>query len=103
MIDSDCDVLLEIFGKYCPGCMAFASKFDDLAGELKKYSANLSVVKLCTDYNFVPELSDKKPYTPIFWYYKRGDKTNPVQFKGRNSVEELQEFVRANATFSFEE
>jgi len=78
VLNSDKDVLLEIYGKYCPGCFAFSEKFDQLAENLKPHQENLIVVKICTDHNYVPELSDKKPYTPIFWYYKQGDKENPV-------------------------
>lgn len=93
VLESDQHVLLEVYGKYCPACMAFADKFDKLAGELK--SADLKVAKLSVDQNQVPELRDKKPYTPIFWLYKRGAKDAPVQYTGPNNPDKLREFVEA--------
>jgi hypothetical protein len=93
VLESEQDVLLEVHGKYCPACIAFANKFDVLAGELQ--SPTLKVAKLCIDQNQVPELSDKKPYTPIFWLYKRGAKDAPVQYTGPNNADKLREFVEA--------
>lgn len=101
VLDSDKDVLVEIYGKYCPACMAFGEHYDRLAGELKKYEG-LSVVRVCADHNLIPEISDKKPHTPIFWYYKKGHKDNPVKFEGSNKSEELKDFVKKNASFELD-
>jgi thiol-disulfide isomerase/thioredoxin len=102
VLDSDQDFLLEIYGKYCPSCKFFAPKFDEFAGEMKKKFPGLRVGKLCADHNQIPELVGKKPYTPIFWYYKAGSKDAPVQYEGKNDTFELLKFVRENATFSLE-
>lgn len=83
VLESPKDVLLEIYGKYCPGCRAFAPKFNEFAGKLTSYKGDLLVGKICADYNQVPELVSKKPFTPIFWYYKKGDKENPVKYEGK--------------------
>ena len=99
VLESKEDVLLEIYGKYCPGCRAFAPKFDQLAGELKQISG-LKVVKVCSDFNHIPELSDKKPFTPIFWYYRSGAKDTPVKYEGANKVEDIRAFVKQNSSVS---
>jgi thiol-disulfide isomerase/thioredoxin len=101
VLDSDKDVLVEIYGKYCPACMAFAENYDKLAGDLKKYE-DLRVVKVCADHNLIPEISDKKPHTPIFWYYKKGQKDSPIKYEGSNKADELKEFVKKNASFSID-
>lgn len=97
VLESKEDVLLEIYGKYCPGCRAFAPKFDVLAGELKK-TAGLKVVKVCSDFNHIPELSDKKPFTPIFWYYRAGAKDAPIKYEGANKVDDLRAFVAQHSS-----
>jgi len=88
VIKSENDVLLEIYGKFCPACNFFAPKFDSFAGEMQEYK-NLTIGKVCADHNYIPELKNSKPYTPIFWYYKAGDKDNPVQYEGKNDPEQL--------------
>lgn len=97
VLESKEDVLLEIYGKYCPGCRSFAPKFDALAGELKKVSG-LKVVKVCSDYNHIPELSDKKPFTPIFWYYRAGAKDAPIKYEGSNKTDDLRAFVAQHSS-----
>ncbi|CAG9334482.1 unnamed protein product [Blepharisma stoltei] len=103
VIDSDKDVIIELYGKYCPSCIAFKEEFNQLAKELKPHSDKLLVAKVCIDHNFIPEISDKKKYTPIFWYYKKGDKANPIQHKGKRDVKEIKEFIKQNASFNLEE
>jgi hypothetical protein len=46
----------------------------------------------------VPEISGKKPYTPIFWLYKKGQKEAPIEYKGKYDKEELYQFIRTNLT-----
>lgn len=91
-----------MYGKYCPACNFFAPKFNDFASIVKSKYPSLRVGKLCADHNHIPDLIGKKPYTPIFWYYKAGDKTNPIQYKGKNDTFEMEKFIRENATFSLE-
>jgi len=60
--------VLEIVGKYCPGCKAIRHKVEAVAEQ-----ATIPVYTICTDTDYVPELSRSKPYTPIFWLYKKGE------------------------------
>lgn len=102
ILDSDKDVLLELYGKYCPSCIVFKQEYNGLAKDLATYKENLLVAKLCIDHNFLPEISDKKKYTPIFWYYKKGDKENPIQHKGKRNKQEILDFIKHNATFNLD-
>lgn len=98
VIDYDGDVIVEFYGKYCPGCKAFKNKFNEMAKRLKNEKAPVTVAKICVDYNMVPEISGKKPYTPIFWFYKKGQKEAPIEYKGKYDKEELYQFIRSNLT-----
>jgi thiol-disulfide isomerase/thioredoxin len=98
VIESDKDVIVEFYGKYCPGCIRFKSVYNDIAEDLKKKYDNLVVAKVCIDHNMIPQITDKKPYTPIFWLYKKGNKDHPIQFTGKNNKESLINFVKENLT-----
>ena len=98
VIESDKDVIVEFYGKYCPGCNAFKKSFNDIAQELQVHKETLTVARICIDHNMIPEISEKKPFTPIFWYYKKGKKNEPVQYKGKIDKEKLLNFIQDNLT-----
>jgi len=98
VIQNEKDVLLEIYGKYCPACVVFKNNYDELAGEFKVHKDQIEVAKVCKDENVIPEITDKTPYTPIFWLYKAGDKENPVQYQGGLNTEDIKNFLKENTT-----
>ena len=100
VIEADRDVIVEFYGKYCPGCRNFKKYYSEIAQELQELSDTVTVAKICIDYNMIPEISDKKPYTPIFWIYKKGQKSEPVQYKGKIEKSKLISFIRDNLTES---
>lgn len=97
VIKTDKDVLVELYGKYCPGCIGFKKSYSEVAEELNE-KKDFVVAKICIDHNMVPELTNKKPHTPIFWLFKKGQKDKPLMFEGRLKKEELMEFIQNNLT-----
>lgn len=98
VIEADRDVLVEFYGKYCPGCMRFKKDFNEIAEELKQKGEDVAVARICVDYNMVSEISGKKPYTPIFWLYKKGLKSDPVRYDGKFNKADLKSFILENLT-----
>lgn len=93
VINSKKNVVVELYGKFCPGCIGFKKFYSQIAEEMKD-NKDIVFTKICVDHNMVPELTDKKPHTPIFWIYKRGNKDKPVMYEGKLRKEDLEKFIK---------
>lgn len=97
VLKSNKHVIVELYGKYCPGCIGFKKFYNEIAEEMSERT-DLVFAKICVDHNMVPELTDKKPHTPIFWIYLNGMKDRPIVYEGKLKKDELVKFIEKNLT-----
>jgi len=51
--------------------------------------------------NDVPALTPEK--YPTIYFFKKGDKSNPIEYKGGNSVGAITKFLKKNVSFTWVE
>ena len=92
VVDSEQTVLVELYGKYCPGCAHFKPFYSEIAEEMKS-DTRIKFAKVCIDHNMISQIADMTPFTPAFWIYKKGMKSEPVLYEGKMSKEDLVGFI----------
>ncbi|WPG97965.1 Hypothetical protein R9X50_00074800 [Acrodontium crateriforme] len=95
VMDDKKDVLVEFYAPWCGHCKALAPKYDELAELYKEHADKITIAKVDATLNDVPE---EIAGFPTIKLYKAGAKSEPVDYSGTRTVEDLIEFISENAS-----
>jgi len=89
------DVLVEFYNPHCGHCIHFAPHYATLATKLKSVEGLILGKFDATKPR--PE-GVKIKYYPQLMYYRKGDKENPIEYKGNRKEDDLIKFIKNHAT-----
>ncbi|KAJ9647265.1 protein disulfide-isomerase precursor [Coniosporium tulheliwenetii] len=92
VLDDSKDVLVEFYAPWCGHCKALAPKYEEL-GSLYASHPNIVIAKVDATANDVPEEIQGFPTIKL---YAAGRKSEPVEYTGSRTVEDLANFIKEN-------
>jgi len=98
VINSEQDVLVEFYAPWCGHCKNLAPKYEELGGlyfNNPDYASKVIVAKVDATANDVPV--DIQGF-PTIKLYPAGKKSEPVDYNGSRTVEDLANFIRDNGS-----
>lgn len=95
VIDNDKDVLVEFYAPWCGHCKALAPKYDELASMYAAASDKVVIAKVDATANDVPDEIQGFPTIKLF---KGDSKSEPVDYSGSRTIEDLANFIRDNGS-----
>lgn len=98
VLDDSKDVLIEFYAPWCGHCKALAPKYEEL-GSLyaeSEFKDKVVIAKVDATLNDVP---DEIQGFPTIKLYPAGDKSNPVDYTGSRTIEDLITFVKENGKY----
>ena len=102
VLDDKKDVLIEFYAPWCGHCKALAPKYEELGALYQSnadYASKVTIAKVDATANDVP---DEIQGFPTIKLYKAGDKTNPVEYSGDRSIEDLIKFVKEKGKYGID-
>lgn len=95
VLDDEKDVLLEFYAPWCGHCKSLAPKYDELGGLFKSHADKVVIAKVDATANDVPDEIQGFPTIKLF---KAGSKSEPIDYQGSRTVEDLAAFIRDNGS-----
>jgi len=90
VMDNTKDVLVEFYAPWCGHCKSLAPKYKKL-GKMFKDVPNVVIAQVDATENDVPA---KIKGFPTILFYRAGDKSNPIEYKGERTEQALAKFVK---------
>ncbi|CAI6338474.1 unnamed protein product [Periconia digitata] len=97
VINNEKDVLLEFYAPWCGHCKALAPKYEELGALYSSpaLSKLVTVAKVDATANDVPDEIQGFPTIKLF---RAGKKSEPIDYSGGRTVEDLVKFIEENGT-----
>ncbi|KAI9846874.1 MAG: protein disulfide-isomerase precursor [Sclerophora amabilis] len=96
VLDEDKDVLLEFYAPWCGHCKALAPKYEELAAlyfNKPEFASKVIIAKVDATANDVPDEIQGFPTIKLF---PAGAKSEPIDYSGSRTIEDLATFVKEN-------
>ena len=95
------DIVVPVFAPWCGHCKALAPKYEDLAAlyQDSEFKDKVVIAKVDATANDVP---DEIQGFPTIKLYPAGAKSEPVNYSGSRTVEDLVQFVKENGKYKAE-
>jgi len=100
IVDSDKWVLLEVYAPWCGHCKKLAPIYDQLAAKLVPFE-DIVIAKMDGTTN-EHELVAIKGF-PTIKFFRKGDKTNPIDFEGDRTLEGFMSFLAKETSLALPE
>lgn len=95
VMDDTKDVLVKFYAPWCGHCKKLAPIYDELAKKLQATNPNLVIAKMDSTLNEVSEVSIQG--FPTLKYWKRGQKSTPMDYTGERDLKGFLAFFEANS------
>ncbi len=101
VLNNDNDVLVEFYAPWCGHCKKLAPTWEELATKVKGLSDKVTIAKFDGTANEVdvPGLSVKG--FPTIYFFKGGDKQNPVKYEAGREVDDFVNYLQQNGHNQF--
>ena len=96
VLDNNKDVLVEFYAPWCPHCKTLTPIYDQLAGIYINHSDKITIAKVDATANDVPDDIQGFPTIKLF---KSGQKSEPIEYSGPRTVEDLTKFICDNGSY----
>lgn len=101
VLDSQQDVLLEIYSATCPHCIGFQPTFEQTANHFAKTNPNLIVAQVEAEKNDIQHfLKERIGMYPTILFFPAHDKDNYVYFEADREFANLVDFIDLHQTMS---
>lgn len=99
VLDNKKDVLIEFYAPWCGHCKSLAPNYEILGkmyADNKTFKSKVTIAKVDATANDVP---DDISGFPTIKLYPAGDKSNPIEYSGSRTIEDLAKFVKENGKY----
>ena len=96
VLDNDKDVLVKFYAPWCGQCQMLSPIWDELGAHFKD-SPNVVIAKMDATANTIPLPGVTVHMFPTLYFFKGGDKANPVKYEQGYELDDLISFVDENS------
>eukprot|EP00913_Durusdinium_trenchii_P020892 g19630.t1 len=102
VIDSDRHVFLDVFADWCGPCVQAKPHFYKLASLLRACD-DIGICSYDADANEKPAKYIPESHIPVFKLFVRGDKQNPISFKGERTLRGFLSFLKQHTKLDIQD